>query len=143
MAYALLYGWSKVHMEETTLIPATPKRDKIRSAWISFAGRIAAQLIGAAATVSLGVVVFGTQRAATDTAPAPTAVHDASATTVLIAKPVRTQQGTVLVFVPVDRYQDVTDQMVAGVSGAIFANLSQAEAAAGNQPIRWAATKPH
>ena len=34
------------------------KRDKVRSAWISFAGRIAAQLVGAIATVALGVMVL-------------------------------------------------------------------------------------
>ena len=34
------------------------KRDKVRSAWISFAGRIAAQLVGAIATVALGVLVL-------------------------------------------------------------------------------------
>ena len=34
------------------------KRDKVRSAWISFAGRIVAQLVGAIATVALGVMVL-------------------------------------------------------------------------------------
>ena len=34
------------------------KKDKVRSAWISFVGRILAQLVGAAATVALGVVVL-------------------------------------------------------------------------------------
>jgi TolB-like protein len=34
------------------------KKDKLRSAWISFAGRIVAQVIGAAATVALGVFVL-------------------------------------------------------------------------------------
>jgi len=34
------------------------KKDKFRSAWISFAGRIVAQLVGAAATVALGVTVL-------------------------------------------------------------------------------------
>lgn len=33
------------------------KRDKLRSAWISFAGRIVAQIIGAAATVLLSVIL--------------------------------------------------------------------------------------
>lgn len=32
------------------------KRDKFRSAWISFAGRIVAQLVGAAATIVLGIM---------------------------------------------------------------------------------------
>src|SRR5438105_7425652 len=34
------------------------KKDKVRSAWISFAGRIVAQIVGAAATVTLGVLVL-------------------------------------------------------------------------------------
>jgi hypothetical protein len=41
-----------------TMGPARKKRDKVRSAWISFAGRIAAQLVGAIATVVLGVIVL-------------------------------------------------------------------------------------
>ena len=109
-------------MEEPTLAPVTRKREKVRSAWISFAGRIAAQLIGAAATVGFGVVVFGTHRAGSDTTPAPTAVHDAIAPSVLIAKPVRTKEGTVLVFVPLDRYQEVTAQMVEDVWAAANAH---------------------
>lgn len=122
MASALLCRPSKVHMELTTLIPTTPKREKVRSAWISFTGRIVAQLIGAAATVGFGVVVFGTHHATADTAPAPTAVHETSAPTVLIAKPVRTKEGTVLVFVPLDRYQEVTAQMVEDVWAAANAH---------------------
>jgi hypothetical protein len=34
------------------------KKDKVRSAWISFAGRIVAQMVGAIATVALGVMVL-------------------------------------------------------------------------------------
>ena len=34
------------------------KKDKVRSAWISFTGRIVAQIVGAAATVVLGVAVL-------------------------------------------------------------------------------------
>ena len=143
MAYALLSCPGKVHMEVTTLIPPTDKRWKVRSAWISFAGRIAAQLIGAAATVGLGVVVFGTQRTASDPAPAPTAVHESSAPSVLIARPVRTKEGTVLVFVPLDRYQEVTDQMVEEVSSKISPSLSRIDTGGGSQPIRWAAAKAH
>jgi hypothetical protein len=131
-------------MEDTLLVPVARKREKVRSAWISFAGRIAAQLIGAAATVGLGVVVFGTHRAASDTPPAPAAVHEASAPSVLIAKPVWTKEGTVLVFVPLDRYEEVTDQMVADVASKISASPSQIDTgAAGNQPVRWAAAKAH
>jgi hypothetical protein len=38
--------------------PKKKKRDKVRSAWISFAGRIVAQIVGAIATVALGVMVL-------------------------------------------------------------------------------------
>ena len=39
------------------------KKDKVRSAWISFIGRIVAQAVGAAATVVLGLTVLHTYAA--------------------------------------------------------------------------------
>jgi flagellar basal body-associated protein FliL len=39
------------------------KKDKVRSAWISFVGRIIAQAVGAAATVVLGLTVLHTYAA--------------------------------------------------------------------------------
>jgi hypothetical protein len=80
------------------------KRDKIRSAWISFAGRIAAQIIGAIATVTLGVVVLGKH--------APAAAAPADKPTVLIATPVRTHEETVIVMLPVDKDGHV-DELLA------------------------------
>ena len=130
-------------MEDTTLVAITRKRRKVRSAWISFAGRIAAQLIGAAATVGFGVVVFGSHRAGSATAAAPTAVHASTAASVLVAKPVRTKEGTVLVFVPLERYHDVTDQMVEGVAGAVVTDLSQTGGADANHGVKWAAANAH
>ena len=82
-------------MESAT--PERPrKRNKVRSAWISFAGRIAAQLIGAIATVTLGVVVLGGRQPS----PAPSLVDSAVRPTVLIATPVRTHGETVVVMIP-------------------------------------------
>ena len=80
------------------------KRDKIRSAWISFAGRIAAQIIGAIATVTLGVVVLGKH--------APAAAAPADTPTVLVATPVRTHEETVIVMLPVGKDGHV-DQVLA------------------------------
>src|SRR5688572_9459536 len=55
------------------------KKDKVRSAWISFAGRIVAQIVGAIATVALGVMVLH-RYTATDTRPsAPEVKYDAYA----------------------------------------------------------------
>ena len=44
------------------------KKDKVRSAWISFVGRIIAQIMGAAATITLGLMVV--QKYAPVSAPA-------------------------------------------------------------------------
>lgn len=46
------------------------KKDKVRSAWISFAGRIIAQLVGAIATVSLGVMMLNRYSASDRQPPA-------------------------------------------------------------------------
>jgi hypothetical protein len=54
------------------------KRDKVRSAWISFAGRIVAQMVGAIATVALGVMVLH-RYTDTETRPGPPAQQTAAA----------------------------------------------------------------
>jgi TolB-like protein len=61
------------------------KREKIRSAWISFVGRIVAQILGAVATISLGLMLVQRYQTpvarppatppARDTAPAAVAVR--------------------------------------------------------------------
>ena len=55
------------------------KRDKVRSAWISFVGRILAQLVGAAATVTLGVIVLHRS--------SQPATHEPPAITVVVISP--------------------------------------------------------
>jgi hypothetical protein len=86
-----------------------PKRDKIRSAWISFAGRIVAQIIGAAATVALGVVVFGGRQAPAEAATQP-------ASTVLIATPIRTHGETVIVMLPIGKDGTVDQELARRVA---------------------------
>ena len=55
------------------------KRDKVRSAWISFAGRIVAQIVGAIATVALGVMVLHRYTSMDTRPPAPELRHNAYA----------------------------------------------------------------
>jgi hypothetical protein len=55
------------------------KQDKVRSAWISFAGRIVAQLVGAIATVALGVMVLHRYTSNDVQPPATEPRYDASA----------------------------------------------------------------
>ena len=63
---------------EQTLDKKKTKRDKVRSAWISFAGRIVAQIVGAIATVALGVMVLH-RYTADARPPAAEPTHDARA----------------------------------------------------------------
>ena len=88
------------------------KREKVRSAWISFAGRIAAQIIGAIATVTLGVVVLGKGQ---PVAKAADSGHEVK-TTVLIATPVRTHGETVIVMLPMGKDGKVDDKMASDVA---------------------------
>jgi TolB-like protein len=55
------------------------KKDKVRSAWISFAGRIVAQIVGAAATVALGVTVLHQYKGAAPDKGAPPATRQTPA----------------------------------------------------------------
>lgn len=88
------------------------KRDKVRSAWISFAGRIAAQLIGSIATVTLGVVVLGKGHAAEKPADSVSKAQP----TVLIATPVRTHGETVIVMLPLGKDGKVDAAMASDVA---------------------------
>jgi hypothetical protein len=101
-------------MEAVTPPGKTRKRSKVRSAWISFAGRIVAQIIGAIATVSLGAIVLGGRHA-----PVQAAV--AQAPTVLIPTSVRTHGETVIVMMPVGQDGSV-DQAVAATIAETFEN---------------------
>ena len=86
-------------MQSTETLARIRKRSKVRSVWISFAGRIAAQIIGAVATVTLGVMVLGKGQQPAK-APEHTPVVKAS---VLIATPVRTHGETVIVMLPMGK----------------------------------------
>jgi hypothetical protein len=99
-------------MQQLEIADRERKRFKVRSAWISFAGRIAAQLIGAIATVTLGVIVLGRGHAPSQ----PAEAAEPSAPTVLIATPVRTHGETVIVMVPVSRDGRVDTAMAAEVA---------------------------
>lgn len=88
------------------------KREKVRSAWISFAGRIAAQIIGAVATVTLGVVVLGKGQ---PVAKAADSGRETKAT-VLFATPVRTHGETVIVMLPMGKDGKVDATMATEVA---------------------------
>ena len=68
------------------------KNDKVRSAWISFVGRIVAQLVGAIATVSLGVMMLN--RYSGPDRPQPLPPAPPSVTVVFISPSALTDAGT-------------------------------------------------
>jgi len=98
---------------------STSKKQKIRSAWIAFAGRIAAQLIGAIATVTLGVIVLGGRQAPPPEAqPAATAAVS-PASTVLVATPIRTHGETVIVVLPLGQDGQVDRALATSVANSV------------------------
>src|SRR5688572_20469566 len=72
MDNATLAEHTAEHTAEQVADKKKRKKDKIRSAWISFAGRIVAQMVGAIATVALGVMVLH-RYTSNDTRPQPPA----------------------------------------------------------------------
>jgi len=99
-------------MQQIATLDRVRKRSKVRSVWINFAGRIAAQIIGAVATVTLGVAVLGKGHN-----PAPPAeTVEKSKPTVLIATPVRTHGETVIVMLPMGKDGKVDAAMAEQVA---------------------------
>ncbi|HTV01772.1 MAG TPA: hypothetical protein VMF13_14590 [Luteitalea sp.] len=87
-----------VHAAAASTAPARKPKDKVRSAWISFAGRIVAQLIGAAATVLLGVfVVQGYAGRARAAEPKPSAAAAANQPHVTAAQAGARRRGALVV----------------------------------------------
>ena len=97
------------------------KKEKVRSAWISFAGRITAQIIGAVATVTLGVVVLGKPT----TLSAAKAKHVSEDSVATVSAPIRTPEETVVAVLPLDDYSRTPDHFSAAMTEAVIADLSQ------------------
>ena len=116
---------------EASSSAGTKKKGKVRAAWIAFTGRIVAQLIGAIATVVLGVVVVsshvgrnsGSQTVPTvSNAPASPAGAVAGNTPTFVRA--RRAPGAALVVLP---FQDFSP---AGAPGALADGLTEAVTAA-------------
>ena len=109
------------------------KKDKIRSAWISFVGRITAQIIGAIATVGLGVIVLNGHFSGAAPAASGPSNQPTSEQNVLIATPVRTERETVIVLMPLDSVSKLSPKDIVRLAKAAVTDLSQA---ADGQAIR-------
>ena len=80
---------SSLHLVGTAIepvaAPAKEARNKLRAAWISFFGRIVAQVIGATATLALGILLAGRLRSVTLEAAVPGGTGAAGASGLTLA----------------------------------------------------------
>jgi TolB-like protein len=106
------------------------RHKKVRAAWISFIGRIVAQLVGAAASVLLGIVILQQYQAGSLHKPAaastaPVSVSPAPAAPRASAH--RTDGSIALAVLPLNSFSpDAGDEYVAdGMTEALIAELAQ------------------
>jgi TolB-like protein len=99
------------------------KRAKVRSAWIAFVGRIVAQIMGAVATISLGLMVvqkYHTPAAAPAVAPAPVESH-----AVLPSRLVTPGEVSLAVLPLEDLSPDGESSFARGMTDALITDLVQ------------------
>jgi hypothetical protein len=92
------------------------KKDKVRSAWISFAGRNVAQIVGAGATLVLGIYLVTGHRGETERA---------SSRVTRVARAAGTEPS--LAVLPFDNYSGDASQdyFVNGMTEALIADLAR------------------
>ena len=95
------------------------KKDKVRSAWISFAGRIVAQILGAAATVVLGIYVVSNYKGSSDQGGVP------STRVAREARPAGSEPSVAVL--PFDNFSGDASQeyLVDGITEALIADLAR------------------
>ncbi len=103
------------------------KKDRVRSAWISFTGRIVAQLVGAAATVVLGVIVLHKAQAGGRTTAEAALAERTTQTQTAIEQPSDSAAVAVLSF---QNYSGDTrqDAFADAVTETVISKLAQVDA---------------
>lgn len=102
------------------------KAEKARGVWISFAGRIIAQIVGAGASVALGVMVLQRYQAP----PSPASTEAPPQAAVVPARATSTRPGEAsLAVLPLDNLSKNADQeyFVDGMTEALIAGLANVE----------------
>lgn len=110
------------------LTPDARKKDKVRSVWISFVGRIVAQVVGAAVTVALTLFVVQRAQQPRQEAPtvAPSPAADGSARRPAAAPDAHPAEMALAVL-PLENYSGdpAQDYFANGMTEALIAELAQ------------------
>ncbi len=103
------------------------KAEKARGVWISFAGRIVAQVVGAVASVVLGVMVL--QRYQSPSTSAPSAIDTPPVATSLAPAPTPRRPGAAIAVLPLENISRNPDEdyFVDGMTEALVASLAKVE----------------
>lgn len=108
--------------------PRPKKKDKVRSAWISFAGRIIAQITGAAASVALTLIVLHKVKGPEPVQASPAPVQAvAGAPKAHHAQPPASQTRPAIAVLPLDNFSGnpAQDAFADGLTEALIAQLAQ------------------
>jgi TolB-like protein len=100
------------------------KKEKIRSAWISFVGRIIAQVLGAGATIFLGMYVVGKYSTARTAAVTP-----ASAQNQTVVRRIAGTSVNAIAVLPLQNFSGdpAQDYVADSMTEAVIADLAQVE----------------
>lgn len=104
-------------------LPRKKKKDRVRSAWISFIGRIVAQVVGAIASIVLAVMFI--QRSS-DREPPPAAGETPPAATTAPARSAPADGRITIAVLPLSNYSaSGEDYFADGMTEALIADLAQ------------------
>src|SRR5262245_27348544 len=87
------------------------KQQKLRSAWISFVGRIVAQVMGAAATISLGLMLVHKYQSPVQTEPDNRRASASESSAAPVRQP--TSGGSAVAVLPFDTFSSDADKSFA------------------------------
>ena len=101
------------------------KRAKVRSAWISFVGRIVAQIMGAVATISLGLMLVQRYQTSAATPATTPAARDIATVPVRLVTP---GEASLAVLPLQDVSADGEDSFAKGMTDALITDLVRLDA---------------
>jgi TolB-like protein len=105
--------------------PPRKKKNKVRSAWISFVGRITAHILGAAASVALGLMFL--DKYSSHAAKAAAAAETAQSSSIAAHRAARPSAELALAVLPLQNYSADGKQvyLADGITEALITDLTQ------------------